>query len=162
MHEKIFDLYRSNGSNYIYKNIDVLLLIVQIPILLMMYFFILDNLVIFNTSFLFFPNLAIPDKLINLEFLFGEKYYLNFLPIILLIVYLIDGLKKYYGAEKGDETLKFFEVHKSADIIHRQIIKELLGEVCDTDLKKEEALESIDLALSSLNNFLSGMERVYC
>ena len=74
----------------------------------------------------------------------------------------IDGLKKYYGAEKGDETLKFFEVHKSADIIHRQVIKELLGEVCDSDLKKEEALESIDLALSSLNNFLSGMERVYC
>ena len=95
LNEKIFDLYRSNGSNYIYKNIDVLLLIVQIPILLMMYFFILDNLVIFNTSFLFFPNLAIPDKLINLDFLFGEKYYLNFLPIILLIVYLIDGLKKY-------------------------------------------------------------------
>lgn len=74
----------------------------------------------------------------------------------------IDGLKRYYGAVEGDETLKFFEVHKSADIIHRQIIKELLGEVCDTDLKKEEALESIDLALSSLNNFLSGMERVYC
>ena len=53
-------------------------------------------------------------------------------------------------------------MHKSADIIHRQVIKELLGEVCDSDLKKEEALESIDLALSSLNNFLSGMERVYC
>ena len=51
---------------------------------------------------------------------------------------------------------------KSADIIHRQVIRELLGDVCDSDLKKEEALESIDLALSSLNNFLSGMERVYC
>ena len=74
----------------------------------------------------------------------------------------IAGLKNYYGAENGDETLKFFEVHQSADIIHRQVIRELLGDVCDSDLKKEEALDAIDLALSSLNNFLSGMERVYC
>ncbi len=63
----------------------------------------------------------------------------------------IDGLKKYYGAK-----------HQSADIIHRQVIKDLIGDVCDTDEKKEEALEAIELALSSLNNFLSGMERVYC
>ena len=74
----------------------------------------------------------------------------------------IDGLKKYYGAKNGEDTLKFFEVHQSADIIHRQVIKDLIGNACDTDEKKEEALESIDLALSSLNNFLSGMERVYC
>ena len=74
----------------------------------------------------------------------------------------IDGLKKYYGARNGEDTLKFFEVHQSADIIHRQVIKDLIGDVCDTDEKKEEALEAIELALSSLNNFLSGMERVYC
>ena len=69
---------------------------------------------------------------------------------------------KYYGAKNGDDTLKFFEVHRSADIIHRQVIKDLIGDVCDTDEKKEEALEAIELALFSLNNFLSGMERVYC
>ena len=74
----------------------------------------------------------------------------------------IDGLKRYYGAKNGEDTLKFFEVHQSADIIHRQVIKDLIGDVCDTDEKKEEALEAIELALSSLNNFLSGMERVYC
>ena len=74
----------------------------------------------------------------------------------------IDGLKKYYGAAKGDETLKFFEVHQSADIIHRQVIKELLGDVCDTEAKKEESVHAIDLTLASLNNFLTGMERVYC
>ena len=28
--------------------------------------------------------------------------------------------------------------------------------------KRKEALDAIDLALSSLNNFLSGIERVYC
>ena len=53
-------------------------------------------------------------------------------------------------------------MHQSADIIHRQVIKDLIGDVCDTDEKKEEALEAVELALSSLNNFLSGMERVYC
>ena len=74
----------------------------------------------------------------------------------------IDGLKRYYGAKSGDDTLKFFEVHQSADIIHRQVIKDLIGDVCDTDEKKEEALDAIKLALFSLNNFLSGMERVYC
>ena len=74
----------------------------------------------------------------------------------------IDGLKKYYGAKNGEDTLKFFEVHQSADIIHRQVIKDLIGDVCDTDKKKEEALDAIELALHSLNNFLSGMERVYC
>ena len=74
----------------------------------------------------------------------------------------IDGLKRYYGAKNGEDTLKFFEVHQSADIIHRQVIKDLIGDVCDTDEKKEEALEAIELALFSLNNFLSGMERVYC
>ena len=74
----------------------------------------------------------------------------------------IDGLKKYYGAKNGEDTLKFFEVHQSADIIHRQVIKDLIGDVCDTDKKKEEAIDAIELALHSLNNFLSGMERVYC
>ena len=74
----------------------------------------------------------------------------------------IDGLKRYYGAKNGEDTLKFFEVHQSADIIHRQVIKELIGDVCDTDTKKEEALGAIEQALYSLNNFLSGMERVYC
>ena len=74
----------------------------------------------------------------------------------------INGLKKYYGAKSGEDTLKFFEVHQSADIIHRQVINDLIGDVCDTDKKKEEALDAIKLALHSLNNFLSGMERVYC
>ena len=74
----------------------------------------------------------------------------------------IDGLKKFYGVTDGEETLKFFEVHQHADKWHRQVVKKLLGEICDSDVKKEEALYSIDQALDSLNNFLTGMERVYC
>ena len=74
----------------------------------------------------------------------------------------IDGLKKFYGVTDGEETLKFFEVHQHADKWHRQVVKKILGEICDSDVKKEEALDSIDQALHSLNNFLTGMERVYC
>ena len=74
----------------------------------------------------------------------------------------IDGLKKFYGVTEGEETLKFFEVHQHADKWHRQVVKKILGEICDSDVKKEEALNSIDQALDSLNNFLTGMERVYC
>ena len=74
----------------------------------------------------------------------------------------IDGLKKFYGVEEGEETLKFFVVHQHADKWHREVVKKLLGEICDDDVKKEEALDAIDQALFSLNNFLTGMERVYC
>ena len=74
----------------------------------------------------------------------------------------IDGLKKFYGVEEGEETLKFFVVHQHADKWHREVVKKLLGEICDDDAKKEEALDAIDQALFSLNNFLTGMERVYC
>ena len=41
-------------------------------------------------------------------------------------------------------------------------MKKILGEICDSDVKRQEALDSIDQALDSLNNFLTGMERVYC
>ena len=74
----------------------------------------------------------------------------------------INGLKKFYGVKDSEETLKFFEVHQHADKWHRKVVKKLLGEICDSDVKKEEALDSIDQALHSLNNFLTGMERVYC
>ena len=82
-----------NGSNYIYKNIEIVLLFIQIPILLMMYFFVVDNLVIFNDKFLFLSNLSLPDQSINLSSIFGTDFYLNILPLLLLILYLIDGIK---------------------------------------------------------------------
>ena len=74
----------------------------------------------------------------------------------------IDGLKKFYGVKENEETLKFFKVHQHADKWHREVVKKLLGEICDSNKKKEEALKGIDQALFALNNFLTGMERVYC
>ena len=93
LNEKIFNLYKTNGSNYIYKNIEIILLFIQIPILLLMYFFIIDNLVIFNNKFFFLSNLSLPDQSINLSSLFGTDFYLNILPLLLLILYLLDGIK---------------------------------------------------------------------
>ena len=73
----------------------------------------------------------------------------------------IDGLKKYYNIN-DENTLKFFTVHIHADKWHREVISELLSNLCDSDEKREEALNAMNKALYALNNFLSGMERVYC
>ena len=73
----------------------------------------------------------------------------------------IDGLKKYYGID-DENSLKFFTVHIHADKWHRQVISELLTNLCDTDKKKKEALDAMNEALYALNNFLSRIERVYC
>ena len=73
----------------------------------------------------------------------------------------IDGLKKYYNIN-DENTLKFFTVHIHADKWHREVISELLSNLCDSDEKREEALDAMNKALYALNNFLSGMERVYC
>ena len=73
----------------------------------------------------------------------------------------INGLKQFYGIN-DENTLKFFTVHLHADKWHREVVKNLLSELCDNDMKQVEALEAIDEALNALNNFLTGMERVYC
>ena len=73
----------------------------------------------------------------------------------------IDGLKKYYNIN-DENTLKFFTVHIHADKWHREVISELLSNLCDSDKKRKEALDAMNKALYALNNFLSGIERVYC
>ena len=72
-----------------------------------------------------------------------------------------DGLQKLYGIN-DENTLKFFTVHMHADEWHREVIRNLLVELCNTDEKKEQILEAVDSALTALNNFLTGMERNYC
>ena len=72
-----------------------------------------------------------------------------------------DGLQKLYGIN-DENTLKFFTVHMHADEWHREVIRNLLVELCNTDEKKKQILEAVDSALAALNNFLTGMERNYC
>ena len=92
----IFSKISSSPEFFIAHNLnllEIILLIVQIPILLIMYFFIIDNLAIFNDNFFFLSNLSVPDRLINLSFIFGVDFYLNILPLFLLTLYMIDGFR---------------------------------------------------------------------
>ena len=72
-----------------------------------------------------------------------------------------EGLQNIYGIE-DEETLKFFTVHMQADEWHREVIRNLLIELCNSKEKKEDVLDAVNSALGALNNFLSGMEKNYC
>ena len=66
----------------------------------------------------------------------------------------IQGLKKFYGVN-SKEGLEFFEVHKKADVYHREECEKLLN-----GLSKEEQVAAEKAALSTakyLWNFLSGI-----
>ena len=66
----------------------------------------------------------------------------------------IRGLKNHYGVT-SKEGLEFFEVHKAADVYHRQACEKLLD-----DLSKDEQEKAEKSALSTakyLWNFLTGM-----
>ena len=72
-----------------------------------------------------------------------------------------EGLQKFYGI-KDENTLKFFTVHMHADKWHREVVRKLLSDLANTKEKQKEILKAVENALSVLNNFLSGMERVHC
>ena len=66
----------------------------------------------------------------------------------------IRGLKNHYGVS-SKEGLEFFEVHKAADVYHREACEKLLD-----GLSKEEQIKAEKSALSTakyLWNFLTGM-----
>ena len=72
-----------------------------------------------------------------------------------------EGLQKFYNIEDED-TLKFFTVHMHADKWHRKIVRKLLVEAGKSKENRKPMLRAVESALSALNNFLNGMERVYC
>ena len=72
-----------------------------------------------------------------------------------------DGLQKFYGI-KDDDTLKFFTVHMHADKWHRKVVQKIIKKVADSKSKQDEITSAVETALKALNNFLTGMERVYC
>ena len=70
----------------------------------------------------------------------------------------IQGLKKHYGVTT-EEGLMFFEVHKGADVVHRQECEKLLNELTEAEQKKAETA-----ALTTAKfmwNFLSGISIKY-
>ncbi len=72
-----------------------------------------------------------------------------------------DGLQKFYGI-KDEDTLKFFTVHMHADKWHRKVVRNIIKKVAISKSKQNEITNSVETALVALNNFLTGMERVYC
>jgi len=72
-----------------------------------------------------------------------------------------DGLQRFYNINDED-TLKFFTVHMHADKWHRKVVRNIIKKVADSKSKQNEITSSVRSALEALNNFLTGMERVYC
>ena len=72
-----------------------------------------------------------------------------------------NGLQKFYNI-KDEDTLKFFTVHMHADKWHRKVVRNIIKKVADSKSKQNEITASVESALGALNNFLTGMERVYC
>ena len=72
-----------------------------------------------------------------------------------------DGLQKFYNINDED-TLKFFTVHMHADKWHRKVVRNIIKKVADSKSKQNEITKSVESALGALNNFLTGMESVYC
>ena len=72
-----------------------------------------------------------------------------------------EGLKNLYGL-KDENALKFFTVHMHADKWHRAVVRKLLIEAGKSKENRKPMLKAVESALSALNNFLNGMERVYC
>jgi pyrroloquinoline-quinone synthase len=67
----------------------------------------------------------------------------------------IDGLVERYDV-KDEETLRFFEVHKSADVEHSDVCRTLLDRLPEVD--KAEAVAAGEELAGALWNFLSGVE----
>ena len=66
----------------------------------------------------------------------------------------INGLKKFYGITKP-EALEFFEVHKKADVWHREQCKKLISKI---DINEQSlALRASESVAQKLWNFLSSM-----
>jgi pyrroloquinoline-quinone synthase len=69
-----------------------------------------------------------------------------------------EGLAAYYGIE-DPEAVRFFTVHEEADLWHRQVEREALGRIAETDQDRERALAAVGRCLDALNRALDGVMR---
>ncbi len=64
----------------------------------------------------------------------------------------ITGLREQYGVTDA-RTLQFFEIHKSADVWHRQVLKDMLDKLPEP--QKQEAAAAAEEAATALWDFLT-------
>jgi pyrroloquinoline-quinone synthase len=69
-----------------------------------------------------------------------------------------EGLAAFYGITDGDAT-RFFSVHEQADLWHRQVERDALGRVADTEHARERALAAARRCCAALNRALDGVMR---
>jgi len=69
-----------------------------------------------------------------------------------------EGLAAFYGVA-DPEAVRFFTVHEEADVWHRQVEREALGRVAETEEDRENALASAERCLVALNGALDGILR---
>lgn len=70
----------------------------------------------------------------------------------------MEGLVKWYGVT-GERGLSFFQVHREADIVHRQVGRDLLSSLVRTDEQEERTLGAAGKALDALWGMLDGVQR---
>ena len=64
----------------------------------------------------------------------------------------IPGLREQYCVTDA-RTLQFFEIHKSADVWHRQVLKDMLDKLPEP--QKQEAAAAAEEAATALWDFLT-------
>jgi len=69
-----------------------------------------------------------------------------------------EGLAAFYGVDDA-EAIRFFTVHEKADVWHRQVEREALGRVAESDEDRERALAAAGRCLDALNRALDGVMR---
>ena len=69
-----------------------------------------------------------------------------------------EGLAAFYGITDA-EAVRFFSVHEKADVWHRQVEREALGRVAETDEDRQRALNAASRCLDALNRALDGVMR---
>ena len=71
-----------------------------------------------------------------------------------------EGLKKFYGLE-DERAVSFFRVHETADIIHRQVERDILSTVTDP-AQQERIIAAAEHSAKALWSFLDGVKEAYC
>lgn len=72
----------------------------------------------------------------------------------------IAGLKQFYGIT-DNRGLEFFRVHKSIDIAHSEVTREMVARYASDEAKQAEAKEAAQAAVDALWGFLDGVQREY-
>ncbi|MDQ3281652.1 MAG: CADD family putative folate metabolism protein [Acidobacteriota bacterium] len=68
----------------------------------------------------------------------------------------IEGLAKWYGIS-SDRDVAFFSVHMEADVVHSETSRQILRDLCDGDVKADEANDAAAKTLNALYGFLDSV-----